>query len=84
MEDMHWLDKKEETGQNSGASSGWESLSPAERAVAEQLSRGEQSLDQLCEALKTPPGPLMSLLTMMQIRGIIEPMPGKLYRIHQE
>ena len=84
LEDMRWLDKKKEVGQNSGCAPETVALDPEEKKVLHVLSRGEQSFDQICEEMNLPAGQLMSLLTMMQIKGWIEAMPGKLYRIKQE
>ena len=84
MEDMHWLDKKKEVRHNSDCAVPGVELSPAEKGVMDRLASGEQSFDQLCAVLNRPAGELMSLLTVMQIRGLIEAMPGKLYRIRQD
>ncbi len=84
MEDMRWLDKKKEVRQNSGCGISRVPLSGDEKAVYDALQRGELSFDGLCGALDMNAGPLMSLLTMMQIKGLIEAMPGKIYRIKAE
>ena len=84
MEDMHWLDKKKEVRHNSDCAVPGVELNPAEKGVMDQLASGEHSFDQLCAVLDRPAGELMSLLTVMQIRGLIEAMPGKLYRIRQD
>ncbi len=84
MEDMRWLDKKKEVGQNSGCGSSAPHLAGEEKAVYDALARGEMSFDQLCETLGMNAGPLMALLTMMQIKGLVEAMPGKFYRIKEE
>ncbi len=83
MEDMRWLDKKREVGQNSGYDPA-ASLNAEEKVVYSCLLKGEQSFDELCGALDMTAGPLMSLLTMMQIKGAVEAMPGKIYRIKAE
>ncbi len=84
LEDMRWLDKKEEVGQNSVCTSSPEALPPEERAVLDRLSPGERSFEQLCAETGLAAPVLMSTLTMMQIRGLIEAMPGKFYRIKQK
>ena len=88
MEDMRWLDKKKEVGHNSSCASGGSPsdgpMDAQEQKILDLLSGGERSFDELCEALALPAGQLMSSVTMMQIRGLIEAMPGKLYRIKLE
>lgn len=84
MEDMRWLDKKKEVRQNSGCGISRAQATGDEKAVYDALQRGEMSFDGLCDALDMSAGPLMSLLTMMQIKGLIDAMPGKMYRIKAE
>ena len=79
--DMQWVDKKREVRQNSGEISPWTDCSPEEKAVLSLLTGGELSFDQLCAGLNAQAAELLPRLTMMQLRGLIEPMPGKFYRI---
>ncbi len=84
LEDMHWLDKKKEVRQNNDCISGKEKLNAAEKAVLSVLQKGPMSLDQLCDALNRDAGPMMAQLTMMQISGLIETLPGKQFGIKAE
>ena len=83
MEDMGWLDKMANVGQNSvqpGATLP-EGLSPAERQIANCLALGEMSFDQLCDAANLPAAQLNAALSMLQIQGLIRALPGKLYAL---
>ena len=44
---------------------------------------GPLSFDQLTDACGMPPSELLSVLTMLQIHGVIESVPGKKYQIIQ-
>ena len=57
------------------------SLAPGERAVCAALETGEQSFDELAEALALPVDELNSLLTGLEFSGIIKPLPGRLYAL---
>lgn len=84
LEDMRWLDKKKEVRQNSDEVSRTSALTETERAILQLLRRGSMSLDELCEAMKAEAGPMMARLTMMQIAGLIEALPGKQYVAKEE
>ena len=81
LEDMGWLDKKKEVGQNSDCASSVDALSDSEQSILSLLQRGAMGLDELCEATGTAAGPMMAQLTMMQITGLITALPGKKYGI---
>ena len=81
LEDMRWLDKKPEVGQNSDGTAETEHLTQVERAILSLLRRGAMSLDELCDATHMEAGPMMAQLTMMQISGRITALPGKQYGI---
>ena len=83
LEDMRWLDNRKEVRQNSGSVSSEKTLTEAERTVMNLLERGAMTLDQLCSALDTDAGPMMAQLTMMQIAGLIEALPGKQYGVKE-
>ena len=85
LEDMRWLDKKKDVRQNSHGSLQTEGTDvPEEIAVLQALLKGERSFEQLCEDLNRDASSLMISLTMMEIKGLIEAMPGKLYRIRTQ
>ncbi|MBQ9211866.1 MAG: DNA-processing protein DprA [Clostridia bacterium] len=82
MEDMGWLDKRQDVGQNieSPAPAPLPPVSATEQQVLNQLEKGEQSFDQLCKALGMPAAMLNATLSMLQIQGLVEALPGKIYQ----
>ncbi len=84
MEDMGWLDKPENVRQNNEqACETSTQASPQELAVLNELEKGAQSFDQLCERLKMPAAMLSAMLSMLQIQGAVRALPGKVFeRIH--
>lgn len=54
-------------------------LTEEQRMVYHQLSQGEQSFDQLSQATGLDTPALSGALTMLQIMGLIIPLPGKTY-----
>lgn len=81
LEDMHWLDNPSSVRQNSDCSSAASASGPEEQTVAEALKPGARSFEQLLNLTALPPAVLMSTLTIMQIKGMIESLPGKQYQI---
>lgn len=79
LEDMGWLDKRRNVGQNSEAPSPL-NLSDSEQRILRQLDLGERGFDQLCEGTKLSAAELSASLSMLQVQGLIEALPGKLYR----
>ena len=86
MEDMGWLDRKKDMGQNNErpADSVLSGLSAPEKQIVLCLSRGEQSFDQLCDAAGLPAAQLNAALSMLQIQGLIRALPGKLYALRTD
>ena len=82
LEDMNWLDKNPRVVQNNGCNSS-APFSSAEDSIRKLLLPGALSFDQLSEKSGMLPAELMSLLTIMQIRGSVEPLPGKKYQLKQ-
>ena len=58
-----------------------EGLNAEERALCQILRRGECSFDDLVEFSSMEPGKLNSLLTMLEMRGIIIKTPGRFYAL---
>ena len=81
LEDMGWLDKKQIIGQNIQSSDSGPSvqLSSAEKKVYDRLEMGDLSFDQLCDALNMSAAMLNATLSMLQIQGLVRPLPGKIY-----
>ncbi len=80
-EDMHWLDNPLSVRQNSDCSAEDTASTPEELAVIQALKPGSLSFEQLSEKTGLDPSGLMSTLTILQIKGAVESMPGKTYRI---
>ena len=53
------------------------SLSEEERRLLKPLVKGETLVDDLIAASGMPTGKVLSMLTMLQIRGVVELLPGK-------
>ncbi len=81
LEDMNWLDNPAEVGQNTECAAPESSFTPAEKKILNVLKPGCRSFEQLCAQTGIAPPELMSTLTMLQIRGILEALPGKNYQI---
>ena len=81
LDDMGGLDNSEIVGQNIEGSDLLEKLSDAERKIFQALRSGPAGFDQLAAETGFEASDLLGKLTMMQIRGLIEPLPGKCYGI---
>ena len=57
-------------------------LDEEERIVVEPLKDEELSYEELVERTLIPPARLNSLLTTLELRGIIKQNPGKMYRVY--
>ena len=55
-------------------------MSPEQRRVYELLQRGEMSYDQLASSSGMEPSSLSVTLTMLEIMGLVEALPGKVYK----
>lgn len=53
------------------------SLSQEERELLKPLSKGTTLVDDVIAASELPAGKVLSMLTMLQIRGVVELLPGK-------
>jgi DNA processing protein len=57
-------------------------LTPEEQLLTDQMKRGEKiHIDQLGQALEMPISRLSSLLLEMEFKGVVETLPGNLYRL---
>ena len=81
LEDLHWLDNPFTVRQNIGCSTERKAISPEGTAVLKVLECDILSFEQLLANTKMPPSVLMSTLTILQINGFIEALPGKKYQI---
>ena len=83
LEDLGWLDNPEIIGQNIVCSNRAATLSPEEETVISVLKPGKLSFEQISEKSLLQPAALLSTLTMLQIKGYIEALPGKVYRLKE-
>lgn len=83
LEDMHWLDNPPSVRQNSDCVQAYQPSSPEEQAVIKALKPGALSFEQLIASTDIDPSVLMSTLTILQIRGMIDALPGKHYQLKQ-
>ena len=81
LSDLHWLDNQSAVRQNSDCSVEEAVSSPEQAAVIGALKPGTLSFEQLLERTCLDPPELMSTLTILQISGLIESLPGKQYKI---
>ena len=84
LADMNWLDNTPLVGQNIGCSSGFIPENAAEEAVYRALVKGTLGFDEIIQATGLPPSVLMGTLTILQIRQVIDLLPGKKYQIRQD
>ena len=84
LEDMQWLDNLPYVRQNSEGSSGYTPGNAAEQAVYGALAKGALGFDELFQLTGLSPSELMSTITVLQMKRIIEVLPGKRYQIRQE
>lgn len=81
LEDLRWLDNPRSVRQNNRCSTDMDGTSPEEKAILVALGKGILSFEQLLNATGMAPSALMSNLTILQIRGQAEALPGKLYQL---
>ena len=82
LEDLGWLDNPEIMGQNNN-SGGALHATPDEDAVYTALQSGTLSFEQIADRSGLTPEKLMSALTFLQIKGLIEALPGKQYQLKE-
>lgn len=81
LEDMNWLDNTTNEVQNSECNTSGGTESPAQEKILKLLARGEMSFEQISAVSSLTPAELMSLLTILQIRGKVDSLPGKKYSL---
>ncbi|MHB1315246.1 MAG: DNA-processing protein DprA [Christensenellales bacterium] len=54
------------------------------KAVYDIVQKGERSYDELSALIGLPPQQLSSLLTMMELKGLIQQLPGRMFCIKRE
>ena len=81
LSDLHWLDNPSAVRQNSDCSAVKNASSPEEEAVLLALCKGPLGFEQLLTISGLNPSVMMSTLTILQINGLIEALPGKQYQL---
>ncbi len=56
-------------------------LPPEQKRILDLLAAGERSIGQLEEALGQPAGKLMAQMTVLELDGLVESLPGKRYKL---
>ena len=85
LEDLGWLDNTGIIRHNSGCSGGTApASSPEEAVILSALKPGKLSFEQIVSQCGLSPAALMSTLTMLQIKGAVEALPGKQYQLKSE
>ena len=83
LSDLHWLDNPSTVRQNSDCCTKTKADTPEQAAVIRALRPGCLSFEQLLDMTKLIPPALMSTLTILQISGTVEALPGKQYQLKQ-
>ena len=78
LEDFGW-DRVKQTTKEEKAT--LPPLNDDQKRIVKALGMGEQSMDQLAQATGLETASLSTALTMLQIMGIIQSLPGKVYKI---
>lgn len=81
LSDLDWLDNQPAVRQNSDCSIDTRAVTPEQSAVIGALKPGKLSFEQILETTGMDPAALLSNLTILQISGVIEPLPGKQYQL---
>lgn len=81
LHDLHWLDNQSGVRQNSDCYTETKVSAPGQEAVIRALKPGNLGFEQLLEKTGLDPSVLMGTLTILQISGMIESLPGKKYQL---
>lgn len=81
LEDLHWLDNHTTVGQNIVCCTDMPAVSAEQASVIRALEPGRLSFEQLLGKTGISPAEMMSILTVLQISGMIEALPGKQYQL---
>lgn len=81
LEDLKWLDNLPQVAQNTTSLPDETAFSEEESRLIDALRPGPLGMDELCFHTGYSAGQIMGLVSLLQIRGIIEALPGKLYQL---
>jgi len=57
-------------------------LTAEEQQVVDSLGRDPVYIDQLCQSVKMPMGKVSALLLNLEFNGVVQSLPGKMYRLN--
>ena len=60
-----------------------DALTPEEQRVVSALEAGPVHIDALSEQLQQPAGCVLALLTMLEVKGHIQRLPGRMFSLAQ-
>ena len=83
LEDLRWLDNPSLIRQNSDCAPESVSLSREEKIVLEALKGGALGFEALSEATGLESPALLGTLTLLQVRGMLDAAPGKIYQLKE-
>lgn len=81
LEDMNWLDNMTQQAQNTTSFPVSAHLDPSGQKIVSLLSSGSLNMDEICIKTGMRADEVMGALTMLQLRGILEILPGKYYQL---
>ena len=84
LSDLDWLDNQSAVRHNSDCSATVTADTPEQAEVIRALKPGKLGFEQLLELTGMDPPSLMSTLTILQISGRIEALPGKQYQLRYQ
>ena len=84
LEDLRWLDNPSLIRQNSDCAPKDVSLSREEQAVLKALESGPLGFESLSDATGLDSPALLGALTILQVRGLLNAAPGKIYQLKEE
>lgn len=81
LEDLGWLDNPPVMGQNNLCASGMSGATREEQSVLDVLGAGPLGFEALLQATGMDSPALLSTITLLQLRGFVELLPGKMYQL---
>ena len=81
LDDMDWLDNPRVVGHNNVEFGSSVSLSAEEKTVIQILKDGDLSFEEMILRMRISPQSLMSIVTGLQIKGLLIALPGKIYSL---
>ena len=81
LDDRDWLDNPRVVGHNNVEFGSSVSLSAEEKSVIQILKDGDLSFEEMILRMGISPQSLMSIVTGLQIKGLLIALPGKIYSL---